>query len=548
VSAGESALHKFAKKILDERREIYLPLMAVANGKDRLVVVQPRRLKFDRAVLETREGEIVPDVVLELQDRRLIVEFMVTHACSERKIEYIKKLDIGAIEIDLSQYRDRLLTDISDEILHSAPRVWVHHPRELDALAQLEEKARRRAEERSRLLETLRGAYRHRLPSDVPGEGEFEIAARLEGLGDVINLPVSGSGCIDVPVAEWQAAALLAIIGRKNPSFGTHIALAAVESLGWLNKTFRDLDKATAAELRRFDPNFALPVNAIERYLKHLESMYYIIPDIFGNWRITEKLRRKISNAKETRERPTRRLNDLRQLVARMLFELPSEETDSFNFDDWATTKPSISDHSAMEAINLDEHGWRAFRGRVSSLLDQVRLTPHKVEDIRGLPLEAELQRSWERRRQDELARERAEQVRLNEEALSRVTRLRNRAIGLLGLEATHWLNNVSGELDGRSPEEAAAEDDGPFSVAMRALEQRADAIWRQAEARRIKKEAVAKLYAAALTKYVTQDAADLWMRATHRGLGGQSPADFAIDETTCKICIDLLPEKRSRR
>ncbi|WP_027582059.1 hypothetical protein [Bradyrhizobium sp. Ai1a-2] len=80
-SAGETALHKFAKKVLDQRLEIALPELYVSSDDDRELVVSAMTLGFDRATLELRSGPIVPDVVLELSDRRLLVEFKVTHSC-----------------------------------------------------------------------------------------------------------------------------------------------------------------------------------------------------------------------------------------------------------------------------------------------------------------------------------------------------------------------------------------------------------------------------------------------------------------------------------
>src|SRR3569832_538182 len=105
ASAGETALHKFAKLILDERLEITLPAQVVEEQKDREVVVRAAKRTFDRAILETKDGQIVPDVVLLLRDRRLIVEFKVTHPCDSIKIARIQALEVGAIEIELSQYR-----------------------------------------------------------------------------------------------------------------------------------------------------------------------------------------------------------------------------------------------------------------------------------------------------------------------------------------------------------------------------------------------------------------------------------------------------------
>jgi len=215
VSAGETYLHKVAKEILDERLEIALPEMVVANREDREIIVRAERRAFERAILETKDGQIVPDVVLMLRDRRLIVEFKVTHSCDEQKIGRIREMDVGAIEIDLSQYRDADLKEIGDRILYEAPRIWLYNPRERQAWTNLEDRARLRAEEKKKQAERLRTAYEHRSPSKVPGNGAREVAARRSGLDNLINLPVDGAGCFTVPVAEWQATVLLKLLGSE---------------------------------------------------------------------------------------------------------------------------------------------------------------------------------------------------------------------------------------------------------------------------------------------------------------------------------------------
>lgn len=88
-----------------------------------------------------------------------------THACDEEKIARIQEMDIGAIEIDLSAYRDRRLNEISEQILYDAPRIWLHNPRERQAREKLEDRTRQRAEEKRKQVSRLSGLYRHRSPT-----------------------------------------------------------------------------------------------------------------------------------------------------------------------------------------------------------------------------------------------------------------------------------------------------------------------------------------------------------------------------------------------
>jgi hypothetical protein len=54
VSAGETDLHKFAKRILNERLEIALPAMVLVEQDDQEIVVQAEKRSFDRAILEAK--------------------------------------------------------------------------------------------------------------------------------------------------------------------------------------------------------------------------------------------------------------------------------------------------------------------------------------------------------------------------------------------------------------------------------------------------------------------------------------------------------------
>lgn len=70
-----SIMEILPKNVLDQRLEIALPEKFVSAEDDRELVVPAITLGFDRAMLELRSGLIIPDVVLELGDRRLLVEF-----------------------------------------------------------------------------------------------------------------------------------------------------------------------------------------------------------------------------------------------------------------------------------------------------------------------------------------------------------------------------------------------------------------------------------------------------------------------------------------
>lgn len=548
ASAGETALHKFAKQILDERLEIALPAMHVAERGDREIVVQAETRTFDRAILEAKAGQIVPDVMLLLRDRRLIVEFKVTHPCDEEKLARIQMMDIGAIEIDLSQYRDQLLRQIGDEILYNAPRIWLHNPRERHARERLKDRAQRRAEERRQQVQRHREAYHHRSPSTAVGHGTHETAARNEGLGDLINLPVDGAGCFTTTVAEWQAVVLLALIAATTRSFRTRNGLDLLHAKGWLDHRFAGITDEVASAVREDGTPFNSPSKTIEAYLLQLKQLGFSHSGQTELWRASDVLRMRVKEAQALRERPAKRLAEICNLVGAMLAGLPTEETDSFAFDQWWIANLPGRDYSPSDATRFSDERWQSLLHQLTNIATQIRFSPRRGLDLHGLPYEGSLSRAIERKRAEEEERERAKQLKLEADKAARIARLRNRTLEQIGEEAEAWLAKPDLKTSGQSPIDMATESEAGFDDAIRALDQRVREMKALDRARERRASAVAELAALAQSRYYDVERARLWMTSKRRELGGKSPEEFTIDEITRRRCVDLLPVKRSRR
>lgn len=108
----ETALHIFAKQILEESKTIYLPELYAGN----YLLHEKIQISINEVYLEKRIGNIVPDVIIVSDGRELIVEIAVTHFADYNKIFKIKKMGIGGIEIDLSPYFSEAVDKI-DELL-----------------------------------------------------------------------------------------------------------------------------------------------------------------------------------------------------------------------------------------------------------------------------------------------------------------------------------------------------------------------------------------------------------------------------------------------
>lgn len=546
TSAGETALHKFAKKVLDERLEIALPELFVSNGYDTEVVVRATRLSFDEAALETKDGSIVPDVVLALRDRRLIVEFKVTHPCDDVKIARIRTMNIGAIEIDLSAYRDRALDELADDILHDAPRIWLHNPHESAARDRLSERARQRAEDRQRTIEEHRRNYRHRLPTGEKGGGECEAILRRDGLDTLINLPVDGSGCFTVPVAEWQGAIVLGLLQSKSQPFRTRTAVASLVRRGWIDPLFRSVSKDIAKALKETGVPFASPAKSVESYLRQLERLGFALSAPSEIWKASGPLRQRIHEAEELRARPARRLAEARAIVSEQLLSLPEEEIREFSFEAWILAELPGRGHSISDAIHGGDPEWTALCHQLSNIRTQIRFSPHADMELFGLPCEGEFERALQRKHREAEDREREKREKEKADAETRVTRLREIAARDLGETCETWLSTGDTTLNGQSPLESARTEAG-LRDAIHALGRKADQLQREELACQRKQKAVRELEVLAHGRYTDPARAELWMRCPRRELAGQSPADFTIDDATRDKCATYLPAKKSR-
>lgn len=100
----ETALHLAAKKILEQRMEIILPAIIAEfySPAAAITLAQEQTYKLDQVVLETRVGQIVPDVFAFVNGAPLLIEIRVTHKVTPEKAAQISDLGYSAIEIDLS--------------------------------------------------------------------------------------------------------------------------------------------------------------------------------------------------------------------------------------------------------------------------------------------------------------------------------------------------------------------------------------------------------------------------------------------------------------
>ena len=142
--AVETALHLAAKDVLAARKEIVLPAVEIPRrytlkGEE---VVSGRRYRIESVAVERKLGSIIPDLIVGIGGRDLLVEVTVTHGPDKEKLRKIRDLGVSCVEIDLSRTERGLDRDELEKIVvdDAGQKRWLHN-------ARAEARGRRRSSE-----------------------------------------------------------------------------------------------------------------------------------------------------------------------------------------------------------------------------------------------------------------------------------------------------------------------------------------------------------------------------------------------------------------
>lgn len=119
----QTALHLAAKEIIAKYKKLRLPayikhvkhyteilgntpFLSEYNLTGDNTIRPDRYITIDEIKLESKTGDIIPDIIAEINGETILIEIAVTHFASENKIQKIKELKIPAIEIDLSYLKN----------------------------------------------------------------------------------------------------------------------------------------------------------------------------------------------------------------------------------------------------------------------------------------------------------------------------------------------------------------------------------------------------------------------------------------------------------
>lgn len=137
----ETILHKLAKELVAQLPSIALPeyrfQCAYSYRGYRItpparVIVPARRVPIDRVCIEEPIGPIIPDLIIEREGHRLLVEIEVTHPVDRAKQRAARKLDVAMLAVqlgpsDAALSRDQLRVKLDTDL---ACKRWVFNPKQ----------------------------------------------------------------------------------------------------------------------------------------------------------------------------------------------------------------------------------------------------------------------------------------------------------------------------------------------------------------------------------------------------------------------------------
>lgn len=459
----ETALHKLAKQVIKERLLLFVPKRIASYGNVERILRGREKIELESATLEFRDPQqIVPDLYVTLEGRKLFVEIAVTHPCDDEKIRRIRQHGIAAIEIDLSRVpMDAAPEVVADAVIRSAPRKWLFNEAIEDAVIELQQEAT-----------TARLTAENKLTADARQKArDYDSALRsnpkplpistidvLRGIGldKHIGVEVAGYACFTTHPSNWQAIVLADILYGKGLGKTLPTAVSVTKHLagkGLIRSEFRWISNDLAAATETLDNRFVAPWRAVEFYLKYLAGVgvaldwkhgFAISPAVASSW---------FDWVMEEMQRASAR-RGIHETVGWLLDQLPDEERDGMTVEDWL--KKTNAETAEPYAVLLEStRTMQPVEAELRAIVGLFNGTRTDVREFLGLPIENECERrlamlAAKDAEKKTKAAEQAETIKIN-----RQKELAEYAETVLEDPAA-WLNQAHPDLDGRTPLEAA--------------------------------------------------------------------------------------------
>ncbi|MGY4225148.1 hypothetical protein ACVMIH_002509 [Bradyrhizobium sp. USDA 4503] len=556
ANAPETALHKLAKEIVSTERRLVVPeVRAEFNGK--AVILHRRRLVlFDNAVEEARHlKDLVPDLYVERDGHRLLVEIYVTHACDELKRIELKNQGIAAVEIDLSRLpRDASRSEVEEAVIEKARRIWLFHPKidsELKAMRArhlAKEDARRRKFE-NEVADCLRRydvglnelVGRKVKPFDQGGEF-FRM-----GLGSHIGCAVGGAGAFRVTEREWQYRVLRTFLpaDAKRSSY-RHLAIFEwLKKRGLIRAVFDYVHPDLEDAARKRNDQFRSPYRAIEAYLDELVDRGVL--QKIRAYSLSTSVFERLLGLRASDQRKESRRTDLFERINKILAVLPDHERSEFSIDAWLTLpqEGGLSFGSAIEADDDNFDKMIATLRKIEAMM--FRKGPSVLQTLH-LPVDREQERQMNARQLEAEAKEQKKAEALRIAAEERGERLRSNATAH-GDEWAAWIGTEHPHLRGMTPLATAISGEDGVLQALRLLRDEVDK--RAREWAKVREIEGWRSALEAEVSTILGGAAHPFLNSPYPlGSSGRKfrPRDYCVSKATFAECVDLARNVLKRR
>lgn len=578
-SAGETLLHRIAKDALAKHLYIVRPEVKTSDELGDLILAQREPIRFDRIELEKREGNVVPDVVCYLGDRRLYVEFKVTHAVDDNKRAKLREHDAAVLEIDLQAYRQHDVTDLDKAILEDAPRVMIQTAimdKAEERLAARQAAAKvereREREKAKRKVQQLVRRFQE-LPDNVDLSGqEWMIEALRHEIPDLLPPPSTGSTPFKIAQKDWSIWLMWAILQERGYVSAKQLAYQMTK-LDWVKRDLYDPDADTMEIGRQIDPRFTSAVYAVDAFLLEMEALALVrslhgarahVSVEIGQWTdgtqlkvrpdtdrfiASPEFRAWFDEKRKSLQRHSARQEKIAETVFRLVNVAPPADSRKFGFERWIERLAASLGKTCIDELLDDEAACREALRRLDGLLAAMSSYPPRMpESFVGLPLQGYFEdkiAQWETReanRKADEARLRAEQ---SEQRVQVMVELASRRLGI----SDEWVNKpVAFEGMELPPPQHSRRSPEAHSEMRRLLQLEVDAREDALAAARLKEQWQNKLFMEARKVLGSDEVALMWFRCPHPQLGKRRPSEYCVNEETFNESVSLLPSPKKKR
>lgn len=282
VNGFESAIHKAAKQVLLESKQILVPAIQATeflfdrgsnvDVKETQSIAE-RFIPIEAVEVEKDFGSVVPDLVLYGLGKKLFIEIAYTHFVDEKKQSKLKALGIPTLEIDLSCLSEMpSLSELARLVVEeSSNRSWIFNPKEILLAQRVGEVAKAKLTEEIARKKAEKEQYQRWVEQYIKMSDEEKLEVHLKQmdikrnqLPDFLGVFIKFGNSFSTTTLVWQAAI-----------FANFVYPAKHEQIGvgmichWCYNFFRI--KRTS-----MNPKIHTEKIAIWHFLKHLEKLGFL--------------------------------------------------------------------------------------------------------------------------------------------------------------------------------------------------------------------------------------------------------------------------------